>query len=103
MWVCVLIAFARKKQYYFHEDIVMNTIRQTVTIPPNRRLQLDLTLPDNVPAGPAEILVVLSPARQDKPPKSVSHLAGCLAGSVAFAGDSVALQKALRDEWQAPS
>jgi len=78
----------------------MNTIQQIVTIPPDRRLQLDLPLPDSVPVGPAEMLVVLSPAQQkDKSPKSILHLAGCLANSVTFAGDSVALQKALRDEW----
>ena len=77
----------------------MNTIQQTVTIPPNRRLQLDLPLPDSVPVGQAEMLVVLSPAQEDKPPKSILRFAGCLANSKTFAGDPVALQKALRDEW----
>ena len=77
----------------------MNTIQQTVTIPPDRRLQLDLSLPDSIPVGQAEMLVVLSPAQEDRPPKSILHLAGCLANSATFAGDSVALQKAMRDEW----
>ena len=77
----------------------MNTIQQTVTIPSNRRLQLDLPLPNDIPVGQAEMLVVLSPAREDKLNSSILHLAGCLADSTTFAGDPVALQKALRDEW----
>ena len=80
----------------------MNTIQQTVIIPADRRLQLDLTLPDSVPAGQAEMLVVLSPAKstdEGRARKSVLHLAGCLADSATFAGDPVDLQKAVRDEW----
>ena len=77
----------------------MNTIQQTVTIPENRRLQLDLPLPDSIPAGQAEMLVVLSPVREDKPRKSIRRFVGCLANSAAFAGDPVALQKAMRNEW----
>ena len=77
----------------------MSTIQQTVTIPPNRRLQLDLPLPDSIPVGPAEMLVVLSPAQEGKPTTSILRFAGCLANSETFAGDPVALQKALRDKW----
>ena len=77
----------------------MNTIQQTVTIPANRRLQLDLPLPDSVPVGQMEMLVVLSPARQDKTCQSIRRFIGCLADSATFAGDPVTLQKALRDEW----
>ena len=80
----------------------MNTIQQTVTIPPSRRLQLDLPLPDSVPVGQMEMLVVLSPARHGKTCQSLRRFVGCLADSAAFAGDPVALQKALRDEWQTP-
>jgi hypothetical protein len=77
----------------------MKTFQQTVTIPANRRLQLDLPLPDSVPVGEAEMLVVLSPAREDKARKSFHQFAGCLANSATFAGDPVAMQKAMRDEW----
>ena len=77
----------------------MDTIQQTVTIPQNRRLQLDLPLPDSIPPGQAEMLVVLSPVRADKARRSIRHLAGCLADSVTFAGDPVELQRAMRDEW----
>ena len=77
----------------------MNTFQQTVTIPSNRRLQVDLPLPDSIPVGQAEMLVVLSPAQEGKPLKSISHFVGCLADSTTFAGDPIALQKAMRDEW----
>jgi len=81
----------------------MNTFQTIVVIPSNRRLQLDLHLPDSVPVGQAEMLVVLSPVQENKALKSIRHLAGCLADSAAFAGDPVAIQKTMRDEWQASS
>lgn len=80
----------------------MNTFQQTVIIPANRRLQLDLPLPDSIPTGQAEMLVVLSPAHvtpNTKTAQSALRFAGCLADSAAFAGDPAALQKAIRDEW----
>ena len=88
-----------KSIIFLNEDFIMNTIQQTVTIPSNRRLQLDLPLPDNIPVGPAEMLLVLSPAQEDRPPKSILDFVGCFADSATFAGDPVALQKAMRDEW----
>jgi hypothetical protein len=79
---------------------MMNTILQTVIIPTDRHLRIDLTLPADIPTGQAEMLVVLSPAADgSKKGKSVLHLAGRLADSVTFAGDPVAIQKAMRDEW----
>jgi hypothetical protein len=77
----------------------MNTFQQTVTIPPDRRLQLDLSLPDSIPPGEADVVVVLSPAQTAKSKKSLLRFAGCLANSNTFASDPVAMQKALRDEW----
>ncbi len=77
----------------------MNTIQQTVTIPADRRLQLDLSLPDSIPAGKAEILVVLSPIKEVAPKKSIERFIGCLADSATFAGDPVEIQRKLRDEW----
>ena len=77
----------------------MNTIQQTVTIPANRRLHLDLTLPDSVPEGSADVLVVISSRPREKGRPSILHLAGSLAQSRTFAGDPVAMQRGLRDEW----
>jgi hypothetical protein len=37
----------------------MNTIQQTIPIPESRRLHLDLSLPEDVPTGAAEMLVVV--------------------------------------------
>jgi len=99
MNITQFIAFARKKLILLNEDFIMNTIQQTVIIPSNRRLQLDLPLPDNIPVGQAEMLVVLSPTQEGKPPKSILDFVGCFADSATFACDPVALQKALRDEW----
>jgi hypothetical protein len=39
----------------------MNTIRQTVHIPADRRLRLDLTLPDDFPVGEAEMTIIFLP------------------------------------------
>lgn len=78
----------------------MNTIQQTVTIPADRRLQLDL--PDSIPVGQADMVLVLSPKQKNevKTARSVLHMAGSLKNSKAFQGvDPVQLQKAMRDEW----
>jgi hypothetical protein len=40
----------------------MITIEQTVDIPADRRLRLDMTLPQSVPSGRADIVLVLSVA-----------------------------------------
>jgi hypothetical protein len=76
----------------------MNTIRQTVHIPADRRLRLDLTLPDDFPVGEAE-LRVFSPQPKERTHKAIKHLAGCLADSKTFAGNSLAIQRSMRDEW----
>lgn len=80
----------------------MNTIQQTVTISADRRLQLDVALPDCIPVGQADLLLVLSPKQksQAKTAQSVLHLAGRLKNSATFREiDPVQLQKAMRDEW----
>jgi hypothetical protein len=77
----------------------MNTIQQTVTIPADRRLQVDL--PDSVPVG-QEMVLVLTPKsdNETKTTQSILRFAGALKNSKAFRGvDPVQLQKAMRDEW----
>lgn len=76
----------------------MNTTQQAVTILADRRLQLDLTLPDSIPVGEAEMLIVLTPTPKMASGKSLRHLAGCLAHSTALAADPVEMQRAVRDE-----
>ena len=58
----------------------MNAIQQTVQIPANRRLQLDLTIPEDVPTGEAEIQVVFSPLRKDVPPRETCNRLGFMRG-----------------------
>jgi len=76
------------------------TIRKTVTIPRNHRLRLDVAIPARVPAGEAEVVVVVSPVRRRRRPAALAALAGCLAASPLFSRDPLALQKELRDEWE---
>ena len=45
----------------------MMTMQQTVTIPADRRLHFDLTLPDDVPCGQTEIILTfLNPEQGDE-------------------------------------
>ncbi|MCL2700470.1 MAG: hypothetical protein FWE88_02110 [Phycisphaerae bacterium] len=78
----------------------MTTIQKTVDIPPDHRLRLDLPIPKDIPAGRAEIQVIITPF----PPTSSTRrpfegLAGSLKNSVIFGRDGVELQREMRDEW----
>jgi hypothetical protein len=75
----------------------MTTIQQTVEITEDRRLNLDLSIPDDVPVGTAEMTIVLAPTPKVKTFGSIKHLAGAWKNSKTFAGDSVILVKATRD------
>ncbi len=79
----------------------MTAIQQKVTIPADRRLNLELLVPEHIPVGSAEVLLVFSPAKEEASSlqRQLHDFAGCLAESKTFAGDSVALQRACRDEW----
>ncbi|MDL2317061.1 type II toxin-antitoxin system RelE/ParE family toxin [Desulfovibrio sp. OttesenSCG-928-A18] len=89
----------RKNTMVGHRWCYYEYIPANRNIPPDRRLRLDLSLPDSIPPGDAEVVVVLSPSRTVKSKKSLLRFAGCLADSKTFAGDPLAVQKALRDEW----
>ena len=75
------------------------TIEQTVEIPANHRLTLDV--PREIPAGRAVLAFTPAPAeRTDNPGrKPVSRHFGRLKNSKAFAGDPVEIQRQMRDEW----
>jgi hypothetical protein len=77
----------------------MNTIQQTVHIPADRRLRLDLILPEDIPEGQVEMRIHFSPVPESSTYESIKHFSGCLADSKTFSGDSVELQRAIRDEW----
>ena len=78
----------------------METIKQQLNIPANRRVKLDIILPDEIPVGAAEmIMVVVSHSRPQTSHRDIMELAGCLRHSKALRGDPVSIQKGWRDEW----
>lgn len=80
----------------------MTTIQKTINIPADHRVRLDLTLPDSLPVGKAEIRLIITPAAESIPnprKKSFADLFGCLKDSGVFEGDSVEIQREMRDEW----
>ena len=78
----------------------METIRQQLNIPANRRVKLDIILPNEIPIGAAEmIMVVASYSRPQNNRRAIMELAGCLRHAKALRGDPVSIQKGWRDEW----
>lgn len=69
----------------------METLKLTTTIDPDGHLRLDV--PTNLPAGEVELVIVLSKPRQ------VRYDFSDLVGKLAWKGDALAAQRALRDEW----
>lgn len=78
----------------------MTTIHQTIEILPDRRLRLDLAMPEDVPAGKAEVTITVLPVEKTMPPETLRSLSGSLANSKAFGRDGVAIQRKMRDEWE---
>jgi len=77
----------------------MDTIKKTVTIPEDHRLRIEVDIPPRIPAGEAEILLVISPVQRDRRRSDLAALAGILSKSPIFSRDPVAVQRELRDEW----
>ena len=76
----------------------MQTLTQHWLIPKDRRVHLDLTLPPEIPEGEADVLLIIEP-RSGNGNTGVGDLIGCLKDSKTFAGNAVAAQRRLRDEW----
>jgi hypothetical protein len=77
----------------------MTTIKKTFEIPADHRLLLDLPLPEDIPAGPAEIHVTITPyPEKSRKCKPFDGLAGSLKDSAIFGRDGVTLQREMRDE-----
>ena len=78
----------------------MTTIQQTIEIPPDHRLRLDLPLSNDIPPGPAEIRITIIPHTKNvSERKPFEGLAGSLKDSPRFGTDGVELQCRMRDEW----
>ncbi|WP_461248468.1 hypothetical protein [Treponema sp. R6D11] len=78
------------------------TIEQTVEIPANRRLTLDLSLPETLPWGEAKVKLSIKPfgkRRKKTFIESLGPLCGCLKTSTVFEGNPVEIQKQMRAEW----
>ncbi len=78
----------------------METIRQTWTIPKSRQIHIDVRLPDYIPTGEAEVVMIIMPDKKNNNKQALMKLAGCLKDSETFRDDPVSIQKALRDEWE---
>ncbi len=71
-----------------------------MNIPSNHRVKLDIVLPDEIPTGLAEmIMIVESHAHPRNDRRAMMRLAGRLKHSKALRGDPVSIQKGWRDEW----
>jgi hypothetical protein len=92
------------------------TLQQTVTIPADRWLHLDLPLPETTPTGYAELKLILKAKSLDRKlripviswferrreaaqRKAIMDFAGCLKNSPAFEGDPVEIFRKERDGW----
>jgi hypothetical protein len=76
----------------------MTTITKSIEIPQDRRLRLNLDLPDDLPIGRAELQLTITPEKPDRP--RFERLAGGLKN--VYDGDGVDLQRQWRDEWPEP-
>lgn len=80
----------------------MTTVNKSMDIPADRRIQLDLILPPDLPIGKADISVTTTPAPEvsaEPKPRPFAGLAGSLQNSGLFEGDSVEIQRKMRNEW----
>ncbi|MEK7990867.1 MAG: hypothetical protein VSS52_007660 [Thiotrichaceae bacterium] len=78
----------------------MEIFRHNLLIPENR--QITLTLPDTIPTGEAEIVLVINPKHSTmKAPKedNLLELVGILKNSPNFSGDPIQIQRKIRQEW----
>ncbi len=77
----------------------MEKIRTQIEVPEDHRILLNLTLPDEVPTGPAEVTLTISSGARTSANPDLMSFAGSLSGSVLARRNSVAVQRELRDEW----
>ncbi|HLB56710.1 MAG TPA: hypothetical protein VJK30_05220 [Coxiellaceae bacterium] len=81
----------------------METLKQTLVVPENHKIHIDVTLPDSFPTGQVEVLLVFSnklTSSNDGINIAILQLAGVLKNSSHFGGDPLLTQKALRNEWE---
>jgi hypothetical protein len=79
----------------------MQTMETEVKITGDRRLRLDMELPDHMPIGLARVEIKIIPfyEKKEEAPKSIMDFYGRFKGMNAFGGNGVEVQRRLRDEW----
>ena len=79
----------------------MPTMQTNVEITENRRLRIDMELPEHTPIGRAHVEIKITPSstKTSEPPKSIMDFYGCFKGLNAFGGEGTEVQRRLRDEW----
>jgi hypothetical protein len=77
----------------------MTTIEKTVKIPEDRRLRLDMELPDDVPIGEVNVSVTITPLPEKHGKRTLASFCGILKDDPLFIGDAVEFQRKMRDEW----
>jgi hypothetical protein len=75
----------------------METISTRITISEDGRVRLDV--PTTLPAGEAEVLLVIQPTRGDAGGPGRYRSLRKFIGSLSWTGDAVIEQRRLRDEW----
>jgi hypothetical protein len=74
----------------------METFRQIVTVSSNRKIEM--TLPDAIPPGQVEIVVVVQPINEPAPSAS-APAADNLFGFLPKRVDPLQFERQMRDEW----
>jgi hypothetical protein len=79
----------------------MPTLQTDVEISDDRRLRIDMGLPDDLPVGQAhvEIKITHVPQKSLSNSKSIMDFYGCFNDQHAFSAEGVEVQQGLRDEW----
>ena len=79
----------------------MPTMQTNLEITENRRLRIDMELPEHMPVGRAHIEIKITPFPQKttETPKSIMDFYGCFKGLNAFGGEGTDVQRKMRDEW----
>jgi hypothetical protein len=78
----------------------MTTFNKIIKIPNDRRLSLDFELPNDIPTGTANLQLTITP--EEESPKqawdTLMEFYGCMKDEPAFQGNSVEIQRKMRDE-----
>src|SRR3954466_6432829 len=81
----------------------MTTHRLQVMIPEDHQLALRLTLPEELPPGPAELIVYVEPGREARPESSEPRSGSSAAPSLDFWQRAASLREATRGRKFTPS